>query len=681
MKKNLFSLGLIAVAAFTLTNCAQEIENPIQEPEVNGYPFEIVAKTTDTKTVNDGMATKWVAGDEISLFHVESGETEYSANNKFTITAENLDACIFTGTLVADLAEENDWYALYPHSDYIKTPGSKEEGWTYIGHSNGLNQTGYNSMASLKGNVCPLYGVAGAVEIGETPDIEMKHLSSVVEIKVTNNTENPLTITTASLTATEEIVGSYFIDVTSNPVSYTANSASKKATVNVSGGTELAKGESASLYVAIKPFTAANGSKLVLSVNGYNKELTLTKDVTFTAGKIKTINFAYDYVAQEDVEVPALAIPWYEDFSSMDLSNYVITNGSKTEDNQEKIVETKLFETNPLAGGDAPEILIASKGGSLTALLSTNGYVGNLTLTFKSNHADYITVTTSSNVSISKVTDVEYTLSVPEGVNEFDITLKNTASSNSRVDDIEIAKSREAQTLTFANEVYNLSVGSAEMISFDGQIVSGAKTTVTYTSDNEDVAIVNAATGAVTLTGATGTAVITAAAVQTSEYKGATAVYSVIVVNPNATVREVSVTYDFGNDAEVGFSSWGSAYASHTAEYPDAIVKFISATKQSSTITNMPVTKGQPVEIIMDDNRTLKSFDLQLQQWSSKAQKVTLHYSVNGGASYTSTTTTSSNFALAGDLPEGTNAIKFTFSSSSNQVGIASCELTFDVAE
>lgn len=125
----------------------------------------------------------------------------------------------------------------------------------------------------------------------------MNHISSIVAINVTNATEEALTVTTASLTAEEDIVGSYFIDITKSPVVCTpsgANYVNNTATVSVSGGTELAKGESAILYLAIKPFTAATGEKLVLSVNGYEKELTMTKDVTFTAGKIKILNFSYD---------------------------------------------------------------------------------------------------------------------------------------------------------------------------------------------------------------------------------------------------------------------------------------------------------------------------------------------------------------------------------------------------
>ena len=665
----------MVAAAFTLTNCTQEIENPNQAPDAYGYPFEVVANTPDTKTVNEGMSTKWEKDDAISLFHVESYEDTYSSNNKFTIAEEDLATGKFTGTLTEELADENDWYALYPYNENVKTPGAKTSGYMYIGYSNGLDQTGYDNMASLKGSVCPLYGVVSEVAAGDTPEITMQHLSSVVEFEVTNMTDDPLVITTASLTATEDVVGSYFIDITKYPVEYTpsnTNYVKKTAVVNVKEGTELAKDQSAKLYVAIKPFTAPKDQTLKVSVNGYEKEIALTQEVTFTAGKIKTIKFAYD---KEKVELPALTLPWYEDFSDEDLSAYNVVNGGS---------DTKVYPEDVLAGGEAGELLIGKNNGSFSVTVATGGYVGDLALTFKSNHADYISVT-CDGAELTKVTDSEYLLTIAQGVQNFTLTLTNTAGSNARVDDLEIAKPRAEQTLTFAKTLYDFVVGSADVASFTGQTVSGAKTAVTYSSNNEEVATVDAATGAVTMTGATGTAVITATAVQTPEYKAAVAAYTVKVSDPGATVTTKTVTYTFGTDTEVGFSSWNSSYTSRTADYEDATVKFTSANKQSGTITNMPVTKGQPVEIIMKDNRTLKSFKLTLEPWiykgAPKEQTVTLHTSVDGGSTYTETTTKSSDFALEGTLPAGTNAIKFTFSSTSNQVGIQSCELTFDVAE
>ena len=670
--KKIISWGMMLAAAFTLTNCAKEINNPNEQPESAGYPFEIVASTVDTKTVNDGMSTKWAEGDQINVFHALGDDKEYVNDGAFTVS--DVENGVFIGTINVELdpQEEYDWYLMYPYSDKFTTPGAKTAGYTYIGYSSGLNQTGYNSMASLKGSVCPLYGVLkyGGIK----PVVKMQHLSSVVAINVTNKNDEPLIITNASFTATEDIVGSYYIDITGDAVDYKASDANyvkNTAIVNVSNGTALAKGESAILYAAIKPFTAAAGQKLTLSVNGYSKDITLSNDVTFTAGKIKTLNFGYD----KDLSlVDGIALPWVEDFSSKDLSKYTITNGGST---------TKLYTSGDgdiLAGGTSPEILISKSGGSLTATIATGGFSGDLTLTFKSNHADYITVS-ATGVTVKKVTDSEYTITVPEGLSAFDVTLKNSTSSNTRVDDIELAKSRLVQDIVFDEDVFEFEIGSDQMQSFVGQVVSGNQTQVTYSSNNTDVAIVDAETGEVELTGESGTAVITATAVQTAEYRSAVATYSIIITNPSATVVEKTVTYNFGKDTEVGFSKWNSSYSTRVANYADATVTFKSANKQSSTITDCPVTKGQDVTIVMGDNRTLKSFKLTLKKWSSKAQTVTLHYSKDGGATYTKTSTTSSNFALSASVPEGTNAIKFTFSSTSNQVGIVSCELTFDVAE
>ena len=336
-------MGLMLAATFTLTNCAQEIDNPNDVPSA-GIPFEIVATSAETKTVNDGLNTKWVAGDQINIFHAVAETNTYVSDGAFTVAEADVATGRFTGTLSAALESDKvyDWYALYPYSEHVTTPGEHDNGYTYIGHSKGLNQSGYDSMASLKESVCPLYGIATAVPEGTKPSMTMNHISSIVAINVTNATEEALTVTTASLTAEEDIVGSYFIDITKSPVVCTpsgANYVNNTATVNVSGGTELAQGESAILYLAIKPFTAATGKKLVVSVNGYSKELTMTKDVTFTAGKIKTLNFSYDKVAEPEGtnvtwdltkadhdSAEASEVVWKSDFVTMTL----IKNSSST---------------------------------------------------------------------------------------------------------------------------------------------------------------------------------------------------------------------------------------------------------------------------------------------------------------------------------------------------------------
>ena len=138
MKKNFLSLGLIAAAAFTLTNCTQEIANPV-EPSVDGVPFEIIASPAETKTTNDGMSTVWADGDAINLFHAEFESTDYVDNGKFTLNGENT----FKGTLQGELTDglSYDWYAIYPYSSYINTPASTSGGYSYVGSRSDRSHT------------------------------------------------------------------------------------------------------------------------------------------------------------------------------------------------------------------------------------------------------------------------------------------------------------------------------------------------------------------------------------------------------------------------------------------------------------------------------------------------------------------------------------------------------------
>ncbi len=125
----------------------------------------------------------------------------------------------------------------------------------------------------------------------------MKHIASVVKIVVTNESEPSLTVTSVTFTAPEDIVGSYFMNFTDpNNVVCKASGASfvsSTATLNVTGGTALKKGEKAEFYIPIKPFKAA-ANELKITVNGYEKTPVSTADVEFKAGKIETVNFKYN---------------------------------------------------------------------------------------------------------------------------------------------------------------------------------------------------------------------------------------------------------------------------------------------------------------------------------------------------------------------------------------------------
>lgn len=304
--KKIISWGMMLAAAFTLTNCAKEIDAPVQEPESVGYPFEIVASTVDTKTVNNGMATKWAAGDQINLIHKESGNTEasYISEEAFTIASEDLADGRFTGTLDNPLVSGNhDWYVLYPYSSFTKSP--EKSGYLPIGCEPAKSQVqiqeGNGSMAHIAGPNYPLWGNVMGVAHDEKPEVKMSHVSSLIKVVVTNVTDTPLTVENIEFAAPVDIVGTYYINFAGEKVECTNSGedyVSKTATLKVNNGAAIEAGSLAEFYLAVRPFTAEAGSSLTLAVNGYSKEpKALTNDVTFHAGKIKTLNFAYDYVA------------------------------------------------------------------------------------------------------------------------------------------------------------------------------------------------------------------------------------------------------------------------------------------------------------------------------------------------------------------------------------------------
>ena len=409
MKRQILTLGAICAAAFTLTNCNKEIAEP-KAPVTEGIPFEIVAATADTKTKNDGLNTVWTTGDALNVFHAEAGSTVYGANDQFTYTgADNK----FKGKLTTGLeADKYDWYALYPVNDKAKyvitTPaGSKTgDGWAYIGHKGGATQNGYNRTAHLAENLCPLYGVVKSVDASTPVSFNMKHIASVVKIVVTNESESPLTVTSVTFTAPEDIVGSYYMNFTdpNNVVCKATETSfvSSTATLNVTGGTALKKGEKAEFYIPIKPFKAA-ANKLKITVNGYEKTPASTADVEFKAGKIETVNFKYN-AAPTPGTTAVLGPDWNKVFGT----------------SYSGVINPKKNELS--LSGTVNDVTINVKNGK-----STNGYVK--TGDFRAYNGYTIVLSVPAGKSITKINTTKGGKTFSSGIKADSGTVKISDSS------------------------------------------------------------------------------------------------------------------------------------------------------------------------------------------------------------------------------------------------------------
>lgn len=448
MKKLSLFMGMAFAASLSLTNCTDKIEGPIAPATPAGIPFEISADIS-TKTTNNGLATQWAEGDAINLFHAEAGKTVYVSDGEFKLDATR--EVVFTGNLTGTLgaSKSYDWYAIYPYNKALTTPAARESGWLLLGQtaskSFSTTQTDNDSKAHLCGKALPLYGVAKGLASDVKPKIAMKNLASVVAVKVKNTTTEPLVVKSVSFTSIEDIVGTYYIDFTGENVVYTGSGdeyVSATASLTVNNGDAIPANAEAIFYIPIKPHKVALGSTLKISVNGYEKPLTLPNDVTFTAGSIKTLAFNYDKVVVDYVR-----IPWTEDFSG-DLSLYTLVKGGS---------DTKTYN-DKLAGGTAPELLISKNGGSFSAKVKADA--GNYLLTFKYNNKGTVIVLSSDeSVTVTKESDTEYLLTVPEGGSTFSLTIKNMHEiDNARIDDISLVADSAVKVPVITVDNTNVSV-------------------------------------------------------------------------------------------------------------------------------------------------------------------------------------------------------------------------------
>ena len=664
MKRIIYSMGLMLMTTFALTDCTKEMNHP-QEEIPAGTPFEIVASAVGTRTTNDGIHTDWEAGDTINLFHAPASTTGYVNDNIFTIAEEDLAEGRFKGTLASGLeaGKSYDWYAFYPYNSHTQAPTNNDEdsrknGFNFIGHSKGLNQYGYDNMSSLCGTVCPLYGLAENVASDKMPQVTMQHLSSVIALKVTNTADAPLVVETASFTAPEDIVGQYYISFAGEPAYTPRGEANVKntAVVNVSNGTELAKNQSAVLYLAIKPFTAKSGDKLYISVNGYEKELPLTKDVTFTAGKIKTVNFAYDYVKTSKEVVfdftnpAAYGITPSEEVSkgveipeSVTDGGITITHVSNSQNkvciwtNTDKSYEMRAYNTDAITF-TVPEGYVIKKltfvGTAADAAISPN--IGSYSSKEWTGNANPLVLDIKDGLKLRTIT-VEYDLgeSDPE---------------------------KAVQNLSFAEANYTATLGEA----FESPVLEGAQTAVTYSSSEESVATVDES-GKVTIL-KEGKTTITATAAENDTYRSAQASYTLTVNEP--------FTFPWNED----FSA------------ADVISKYtVTSGGTESKIYNQNTAGGEAPEIMISSGNGSLTAKIQMgDDYGEMA--LTLNSNNPGYLSVTSTVAgvvigepvTDNNaktFEVAITVPQGTDVLDLTITNTSSSSNTRVDNISFNKAK
>lgn len=243
---------------------------------------------------------------------------------------------------------------------------------------------------------------------------------------------------------------------------------------------------------------------------------------------------------------------WQEDFSSYKADavpkggayNYAcVGTGTKV------YVDTEKAKAN-LAGGESPELLVAKNGGSFSATVALNGVSGQLTLTYKTNK-NFIKATVENAKAgdlVKTGNDVSLPITVAAGTASITIKFDNTSTGkgqNGRLDNIKLFQGvgKKAPGLSWGTASRTVTIG-AEDNKFP-TLTNTYNLAVKYSSNDPDVAAIDAATGEITL-GIPGKANITAEFEGNDEYEAAKVTYEL-------TVKAAS-TVDLKNTPETAYT-------------------------------------------------------------------------------------------------------------------------------
>lgn len=218
-------------------------------------------------------------------------------------------------------------------------------------------------------------------------------------------------------------------------------------------------------------------------------------------------------------------ILWQEDFSSYKAND--VPNGG-TYNYACEVEGTKVYKEN-LAGGDAPELLVKPKD-SFSATVALNGVSGQLTLTYKTNK-DFIKATVENATAgdlVKTGNDVSLPITVADGTASITIKIVNESSKNGRLDNIKLFQGvgKKAPGLSWGTASRTVTIG-AEDNEFP-TLTNTYNLAVKYSSDDPDVAAIDATTGEITL-GIAGKANITAEFEGNDEYEAAKVSYELTV--------------------------------------------------------------------------------------------------------------------------------------------------------
>lgn len=531
-----------AVAALGLASCAKEVA-PVETPKDNlvtvhfGATAGIEGATKATLTTEDELTftSAWENEDEIFIQY-ENDETTATA----TPTTGTWNGTKFEATMPSHTGMW-EYTACYPNSANAEISFGSNR--TQKGN---LYNSNYDVMIAPK--ISCDHADAGKDDSGNDVVFNMERKTGIVYFHLKSELNNEDVISAKLSVEGGNIASSYAL---LDPSGFICEKYLKEITITFEEGT-APKASDFQLWYNVLP-TAYTSMSLEVKTANHTLTLNKNKGGNFVAGKLYKIH--KDNVTWTENKNVTF---FYESFDSCEGTggndgkwNGSIANSTITADNVDWTFEKG-------GGANACVKLGTSSdfGKATTPALGIN--TSTTTLSFKAG----------AWVSKDEKTVIKITANNGGTVDPSTITLKNgewtdytcTISGATEMTTLTFAASQKSNNRFFLDEVMvyygnkpvvkhtqqiSFSKTSVECYindTFTEPILSGNKTSVTYSSSDEKVATVDAASGKVTILSA-GKTEITATAEESEEYKTATAKYTLTVNKQTQNLSFENGTY------------------------------------------------------------------------------------------------------------------------------------------
>lgn len=654
-----------AVAALGLASCAKEVA-PVETPKDNlvtvhfGATAGIEGATKATLTPNEQetlFTSAWENGDELSVKYTNDNET-VGATTKGTVPASWA-----TDHFEAKMPEYHgtwDYNVVYPAPD--------AESAVDFGSTRTQKGNAYNSKYDLmKGSA-----IAEGADAGKTADrknivFEMTRQTAIAYFHLTSTLDEE--VVSAKLSVTDGNIASSIVMLLDHTDGFDLSTKDlNEITITFEEGT-APKASNFQLWYNVLP-TAYTSMSLEVKTANHTLTLNKNKGGNFVAGKLYKIH--KDNVTWTENKNVTF---FYESFDSCDgtggndgqWSGTIATSTVRTDNNANWTFENesgakacvKLGSSSSLGKATTPALGINTSTATLSFKAGAwDGNKENTTIKVTANNGGTVD---PSTITLKKGEWTDYTCTISGATEATTLTFAASQKSNNRffLDEVMVYYGNKpvvqrTQQISFSKTSVECYINDT----FTEPVLSGNKTTVTYSSSDEKVATVDAASGKVTILSA-GKTEITATAEETEEYKAASANY-VLTVTEKSPTGPTTVVIDlskqnFNNQQEI-------------KEVTSDPVSLIFNKGTNNNNSPKYFTKGEAVRLYAGNTMTVSS--------SKTIVKVELTFAT--GEDKNSITTDSKTYS-DGTWTGESNSIKFTVGGTKGNRRVQKVSVTYNL--